>query len=295
MEKLGFIGTGGMGSLMARNLINAGFGLSVFDAKREATGALEEKGAAYAESPRAVAESSTIVLSMLPFGTTVKEVGLGTNGLVDAASGARIWLDLSSVEQQAIIDVDRVLKPKGWTVLDGSVGGVEEHAADGKLSIRLAGDKSAVERIRPFLAPVGNKITYCGVLGNAKALKTATAIYSAINAMGIVEIFNWLKSCGISEGVSHDVFKDSLFYSESMRRVCERIEDKTFKPRKSWTPKDVGFGLQSAQEIGVPMPLTTLVQQLFNVARSNALDGYEATGIAYKVYERLGNGEKKNN
>lgn len=95
------------------------------------------------------------------------------------------------------------------------------------------------------------------------------------------------------EGVSHEVFKDSLSYSESMRRVCERLEDKAFKPRKSWTPKDVGFGLQSAQESGVPMPLTTLVQQLFNVARSNALDGYEATGIAYKVYERLGNGEPK--
>ncbi len=293
MEKLGFIGTGGMGSLMAANLIKAGFSLTVFDPKREATKILEQKGAAYASSAKAVAEASTVVLSMLPFGATVREVGLGKNGLVEAASGARIWIDLSSVEQQAIMEVDKGLKSKGWTVVDASVGGVEEHAATGELSIRVAGDKAAIERIRPVLEPMGNKITYCGGLGNAKVLKTATAIYSAINAMGIVEIFNWLESCGITEGISHEVFKDSLFYSESMRRVCERIEDKKFKPRKSWTPKDVGFGLESAQESGVPMPLTTLVQQLFNVARSNALDGYEATGIAYKVYELLGAGERR--
>ncbi len=293
MEKLGFIGTGGMGSLMAANLMKAGFRLTVFDLKREAAKALEEKGATWASSPKKVAEASTVVLSMLPFGATVREVALGKEGLVEAASGARVWIDLSSVEQQAIIEVDRGLKPKGWTVVDASVGGVEEHAATGELSIRVAGDKAAVDKIRPVLQPMGNKITYCGALGNAKVLKTATAIYSAINAMGIVEIVNWLKSCGISVEISHEVFKDSLFYSESMRRVCERLEDKKFKPRKSWTPKDVGFGLQSAQDNGVPMPLTSLIQQLFNIARSNRLDEYEATGIASKVYDLLGMGERK--
>ncbi|MBI4526829.1 MAG: NAD(P)-dependent oxidoreductase [Deltaproteobacteria bacterium] len=291
MEKIGFIGTGGMGGLMALNLLKAGFKVTVFDLRAEAMKGLVEKGGSSASSPKTAAEASEVVLSMLPFGAAVRDVGLGKDGLIEAASGARIWVDLSSVEEQAIIGVDKALRPEGWTVIDASVGGVEEHAAVGELSIRVAGDKKAVDKIRPILEAMGSKITYCGKLGNAKLLKTATAIYSAINAMGIVEIFNWLKSCGISEDISHEVFKDSLFYSESVRRICDRIEDKKFKPRKSWTPKDIGFGLESAQEKGVPLPLTSLVKQLFNVARSNGLDGYEATGIAYKTYELLGRGE----
>ena len=90
MERLGFIGTGGMGGPMASNLMKAGYRLTVLDLRREATKSLEEKGAAYASSPRAVAEASEVVLSMLPFGEAVREVGLGKNGLVEAGSGARI-------------------------------------------------------------------------------------------------------------------------------------------------------------------------------------------------------------
>lgn len=180
MERLGFIGTGGMGGPMAANLLKAGFKLTVYDVRREASRLLEEKGAAYAPSPRAVAEASEVVLSMLPFGEAVREVGLGKSGLVEAASGARIWIDLSSVEQQAIIEVEKSLRAKGWTVIDASVGGVEEYAAAGELSIKVAGDKAAVDRIRPLLEPMGKKTTYCGVLGNAKLVKTAIAMHAAV-------------------------------------------------------------------------------------------------------------------
>ncbi|HLC26062.1 MAG TPA: NAD(P)-dependent oxidoreductase [bacterium] len=292
MERLGFIGTGGMGGPMAANLMKAGYKLTVLDLRREATKSLEEKGAAYASSPRAVAEASEVVLSMLPFGEAVREVGLGKNGLVEAGSGARIWIDLSSVEEQAIVEAEKILKPKGWTVIDATVGGVEEYAAAGELSIKVAGDKAAVDRIQPLLEPMGKKITYCGALGNAKLVKTATAMHAAVQTMATVEIFNWLKSCGVSEEVTHEAFKDSQSWSVSIQRNCEAILAKKFKPRKSWMPKDIGFGLDNAQERGVPLPFTALARQLFNVARSNGMDGYEAIGIAYKVYELLGMGEK---
>ncbi len=293
MERLGFIGTGGMGGPMAANLLKAGFKLTVFDVRREASRLLEEKGAAYAPSPRAVAEVSEVVLSMLPFGEAVREVGLGKSGLIEAASGARIWIDLSSVEQQAIIEVEKSLKAKGWTVIDASVGGVEEYAAAGELSIKVAGDKAAADRIRPLLEPMGKKTTYCGVLGNAKLVKTAIAMHGAVQTMATVEIFNWLKSCGISEEVAQEVFKDSRSWSVAIQRNCESIVSKKFKPRKSWMPKDIGFGLDDAQEKGVPLPFTALARQLFNVGRSNGVDGFEAVGIAYKVYEILGMGEQK--
>lgn len=293
MQRLGFIGTGGMGGPMAANLIKAGFKLTVFDLNPEATRALEKHGAVHATSPRAVAESTEVVISMLPVGEAVREVGLGRDGFIEAASGARIWIDLSSIEQEVIVDVDKVLKTRGWTVIDASVQGVEEHAAIGELFIRVGGELAVVDRIRPILAPMAKKVTWCGALGSAKLVKTATAMYAAVQIMATVEVFNWLKSCGVSEEIAREAFQDSQAWSTYMELHCQRIVDKAFKPRKSWMPKDIGFGLDNAQESGVPLPFTALARQMFNIGRSSGVDGYEAIGIACKVYDILGQGDKK--
>ncbi len=292
MNRLGFIGTGGMGSPMVVNLLKAGFRVTVFDNKREATRALEKNGASYASSPQAIAESSEAVLSMLPFDDSLREVALGERGLIQAVSGARIWIDLSSVAREAVTCLEKDLQVKGWTIIDASAGGVEEDAAAGVLAINVSGEKATVDLIGPVLAALGKKITYCGALGNAKLVKTGTAMQAAVQTWATVEIFNWLKSCGISEEVTYEVFKDSLVWSAEMERHCTRIVDKKFKPRKSWMPKDIGFGLANAQEKGVPLPFTALASQMFNVGRSNNVDGYEQVGIAYKVFEILGGGGK---
>jgi 3-hydroxyisobutyrate dehydrogenase-like beta-hydroxyacid dehydrogenase len=105
--------------------------------------------------------------------------------------------------------------------------------------------------------------------------------------MMMAEIFHWAKQAGIAPEVFHEVMKSTQRYSESVQRICEKIVSGQFKPRKSWMPKDVGFGLAVAEEQGTPLPFTALAKQLFQVARANGVDGYEATGIAWKVYELL--------
>jgi 3-hydroxyisobutyrate dehydrogenase-like beta-hydroxyacid dehydrogenase len=137
---------------------------------------------------------------------------------------------------------------------------------------------------------MGNRITYVGALGSAKLVKTATAMLAAVDTMVTVEVFNWARRAGIAPDVLHEALKDSQRYSESTQRICEKIESGSFKPRKSWMPKDIGFGLTLAETQGTPLPFTALAKQLFQVARANGVDGYEATGIACKVYELL-NGE----
>src|SRR5687768_12298426 len=103
MAKLGFIGTGGMGSGMAGNLLKAGHQLVINDLRREQGKALEERGAAFKESPRAVAESCDVVLSMLPYNEAVRAVGLGAGGLHEARSGAKLWIDFSSIDKKTIL------------------------------------------------------------------------------------------------------------------------------------------------------------------------------------------------
>jgi len=291
MGVLGFIGTGGMGGGMAANLNKAGHRLVVNDLRREVTRNLESQGAEFKESPRAVAEAAELVLSMLPYNEAVREVGLGKGGLHEATKGAKVWIDFSSIDKKTILDANRELEKKGWKVLDASAGGVEEQAAAGTLSLWVSGPKDLFERHLPILKAMGKNILHVGDLGNAKLVKNAMAMFAAIQHMGLVEIATWLKNGGVSEETFHAVLRNSQSYSEGIERMCQTLVSRNFKPRKSWMPKDVGFGLDMAREMQMPMPFSALAYQMFGIAQANGLDGYEATGIAYHVYQLI-SGEK---
>ena len=291
MGTLGFIGTGGMGGGMAANLIKAGNHLVVNDLRREVTRNLEGQGAEFKDSPRAVAEASEAVLSMLPYNEAVKEVGLGKGGLHEAAKGAKVWIDFSSIDKKTILHVNKGLQKKGWTLLDASAGGVEEQAAAGALSLWVSGPKALFEQYLPIFSAMGKSIIHVGELGNAKLVKNAMAMWAAIEHMGLVEIMHWLKKGGVSEETFHTVMSRSQQKSEAVERILETLVSRKFKPRKSWMPKDVGFGLDMAREMEVPMPFSALAYQMFAIAQASGLDGYEATGIAHHVYQLI-TGEK---
>jgi len=292
MKTLGFIGTGGMGSGMAANLIKAGYSLVVHDLRREQARGLESQGAAFKESPRAVAESCEMVLSMLPYNEAVRAVGLGGGGLHEAASGAKLWVDFSSIDKKTIVGVNTELQKKGWTVLDGSAGGVEEAAAAGTLSLWISGPKELFDQHQPVFKAMGKKILHVGELGNAKLVKNAMAMFAAIQHLGLAEIFSWLKKGGVTEDAFNTVLRNSAQSSEAIDRICEIVVSRKYKPRKSWMPKDVGSGLDMAREMEVPVPFTALAYQMFSIAQATGLDGYEATGIACNVFDLI-TGQKK--
>jgi len=287
MKTLGFIGTGGMGSAMAANLIKAGYPLVVNDLRREATRSLENRGAAYRESPRAVAEASEVVLSMLPYNEAVREVGLGKGGLIEAKSGAKLWIDFSSIDKQTIVDVNRELTEKGWRVLDASAGGVEEQAQAGALTFWASGSKELFEQNLAVFQAMGKNILHVGDTGNAKLVKNAMAMFAAIQHLAVTEIFWWLKKGGLTEEAFQAILVNSPQRSEALERILQILLSRRFKARKSWMPKDVGFGLDMAREMETPVPLTALAHQLFSIAQATGWDGFEATGIAYHIYELI--------
>jgi 2-hydroxy-3-oxopropionate reductase len=292
MATLGFIGTGGMGSGMAANLIKAGNKLVVNDLRREQCKGLEGQGAEFKESPRAVAESSEVVLSMLPYNQAVQAVGLGKGGLHEATSGAKLWIDFSSIDKKTIVGVSAELAKKGWTVLDGSAGGVEEAAAAGTLSLWLSGSSEIFDRYQAVFQAMGNKILYVGELGNAKLVKNAMAMFAAVQHLSLAEICSWLKKGGLSENTFRTILKNSQQDSVAIDRIMEIVVSKKYKPRKSWMPKDVGFGLDMAREMEVPMPFVALAYQLFSIAQATGQDGYEATGIACNIYDLISGAKK---
>ena len=179
MNTLGFIGTGGMGAGMAANLIKAGYNLIVNDLNRQQAQGLEAQGATFKDSASAVAESCDVVLSMLPHNDAVKAVGLGPGGLGEASSGAKVWIDFSSIDKMTIVQASQELAQKGWTVLDASAGGVEEVAAAGQLAIWASGSKQLFDEFQPVFAPMAKSTLYVGELGNAKLVKNAMAMLAA--------------------------------------------------------------------------------------------------------------------
>jgi 3-hydroxyisobutyrate dehydrogenase-like beta-hydroxyacid dehydrogenase len=259
----------------------------IHDLRREQCSSLENQGAVFKESPRAVAESCDIVMSMLPYNEAVQAVGLGSGGLHQASGGAKLWIDFSSIDKKTIVDVANQLAQKGWTVLDGSAGGVEEAAAAGTLSLWISGSKELFDQHQPVFSAMGNKVLYVGDLGNAKLVKNAMAMFAAVQHLSLVEIAAWLKKGGLSEETFRTVLKNSQQNSVAIDRICEIVVNRKFKPRKSWMPKDVGFGLDMARQMEVPMPFVALAYQMFSIAQATGSDGYEATGIACNVYDLI--------
>src|SRR5215470_17060163 len=258
MKTVGFIGTGGMGSGMAANLIKAGYRLVVNDIRREQARGLEGQGAQFKDSPKAVAESCELVLSMLPNNDAVRAVGLGKGGLAEATTGTKVWIDFSSIDKETITGVSGELNKKGWTIVDASAGGVEEVAAAGELALWLSGSKALFDEHQPIFKAMGKSILHVG---------------------------------GLDEATFQTIIKNSQQDSVATRRIMEILVSRKFKPRKSWMPKDVGFGLDMARDMEVPMPFVGLAYQMFAVAQATGKDGYEATGIAANVYDVI-NGNK---
>jgi 3-hydroxyisobutyrate dehydrogenase-like beta-hydroxyacid dehydrogenase len=291
MKTLGFIGTGGMGSGMAANLIKAGYSLVVNDLNREQAKGLEGQGAQFADSPKAVAEQCELVLSMLPNNDAVKAVGLGKGGLAEATTGAKVWIDFSSIDKETIVGVSDELSKSGWTVVDSGAGGVEEVAAAGNLALWLSGSKAVFDEHQPIFEAMGKSILHVGELGNAKLVKNAMAMLAAVQHMSLVEVCSWLGKGGLDEATFQNIIKNSQQDSVATRRIMEIVVSGNYKPRKSWMPKDVGFGLDMAREMEVPMPFVSLASQMFAIAQATGQDGYEATGIACNVYDVI-NGKK---
>jgi 2-hydroxy-3-oxopropionate reductase len=291
MKTLGFIGTGGMGSGMAANLIKAGYSLVVTDLNRAQAKGLEDQGARFAASPKDVAENCELVLSMLPHNDAVTAVALGKGGLAEATKGAKTWIDFSSIDKQTIVAASKGLEKKGWTVVDASAGGVEEVAAAGQLALWLSGSRELFDEHQPIFQAMGKSILHVGELGNAKMVKNAMAMLAAVQHMSMVEVASWLGKGGLDAATFQTVIKNSQQDSVATRRIMEIMVSGKYKPRKSWMPKDVGFGLDMAREMEVPMPFVGLAQQMFAIAQATGHDGYEATGIACNVYDVI-NGKK---
>ena len=287
MAIIGFIGLGIMGRPMAKNLINAGYKLVVYD-KFVKFDELVSLGAEGAASNKEVAAKSDIIITMLPNSPHVKEAVLGAGGVIEGVKNGTIVVDMSSIAPAASQEIGAALKAKGVVFLDAPVSGGEPKAIDGTLAIMVGGDKDAFEKVKPILEKMGASVVLVGDLGAGNVTKLANQIVVALNIAAVSEAFVLATKAGVNPQSVFDAIKGGLAGSTVMNAKIPMILDGNFKPgfRIELHIKDLQNALDTAHNLSVPVPLTAAVMETMQALKVDGMAANDHCSVV-RFYEKL--------
>jgi 3-hydroxyisobutyrate dehydrogenase len=291
LPRLGFIGTGNMGLHMARHLVEAGYPLTVHDARRGATGPLLERGATWADSPAEVAAASEVVFTSLPGPAEVDAVALGESGVLAHLRPGDVFVDLSTNSPTAIRKVHAAGAERGVHVLDAPVSGGVIGAESGKLAVMVGGDEVIFERCRPMLDAIGNHVVYCGGAGNGAVTKIVNNMISLSLNVLLGEALALGVKAGVDLGTLVDVVQNS---SGATRKLGSHYPHYLFQG--NFEPgfaldlgaKDLRLGTNLARELGLPLDFANLVDQRFVEAQGRGWGRQGADAVVKLIEEKAG-------
>ena len=287
MSTIGFIGLGIMGRPMARNLIQAGYALVVYD-KFAASDDLVALGALAAASSREVAARSEIVITMLPNSPHVREAVMGEDGVLDGAKPGTILIDMSSIAPAASREIGAAAREKGVAMLDAPVSGGEPKAIDGTLAIMVGGDEAVFSTVRPILEVMGGSVVRVGDIGAGNVTKLANQMIVALNIAAVSEAFTLATKAGVSPEAVFDAIKGGLAGSTVMNAKIPMILHGNFKPgfRIDLHIKDLQNALDTAHDLHVGVPLTAGIMEIMQALTIDGEGNSDHSAVA-KHYEKL--------
>jgi 2-hydroxy-3-oxopropionate reductase len=280
-QVVGFIGLGIMGRPMARNLLKAGHALVVHSRSRGPVDEVVKAGATAASSPRDVAAQCDVLITMLPNSPDVEQVALGPGGVVEGARQGLIFADMSTISPIVSQKIGKALEAKGVAMLDAPVSGGERGAIDGALSIMVGGDKAVFERVLPIFQAMGKTITLLGPLGFGGFTKLANQIIVAVNLTALAEALTLGKKAGLDRELLLTALAGGLAGSRCLDQKKPNYVANTYNPgfKIDLHYKDLGLIMESARALGVPLPATAVVQELFNALRVKGRGGLDHSGV----------------
>ncbi|MDZ4165928.1 MAG: 2-hydroxy-3-oxopropionate reductase [Smithellaceae bacterium] len=286
--KTGFIGLGIMGKPMAKNLLKAGYELVVYDIVAPAVAELAAAGAETAASPREVAQRAEVIITMLPNSPHVKEVVLGKNGVLEGAKPGSIIVDMSSIAPLAAKEVAAQAALKGVEMLDAPVSGGEPKAIAGTLSIMVGGKKVIFDRCADMLSKMGSSVVLCGDIGAGNTTKLANQIIVALNIAAMSEALVLGAKAGVNPETIFNAIRGGLAGSTVLDAKAPMVLAGNFKPgfRIELHIKDLANALETAHEVGVPLPLTSQVMEIMQALKVDGKAGDDHGGII-QFYEQL--------
>ena len=288
MERIGFIGLGIMGKPMARNLLKAGYPLVVYNRSRPAMDALVADGAVLADSPKAVAQQSEVVISCVSDSPDVEAIALSSNGIIEGAKPGLLYIDMSTIAPATARKVYTALKEKGVDALDAPVSGGDIGAQQGTLSIMVGGDESAFQRSLPLLQAMGKNIIYIGAAGAGQVTKACNQIVVALTVQAVAEALTLAKRSGVDVARVRDALMGGFAQSRVLEVHGQRILDGAFQPgfKLNLHRKDMNIVLQTGREAGVPLLGSAQVTMLMDALIAQGKGELDNSALA-TLYELL--------
>jgi len=294
IRRIGFIGIGLMGRPMTKNLLKAGYDLTVHDINREAVKEVLGLGAKEASSPKEVAESVDAIMLSLPADSEVEEVILGKDGILDGGRPGSVLVDMSTISPLTARRMAEVVQKQGMEMLDAPVSGGQEGAREASLTIMVGGKPEIFERMEPVLQKLGKNVTYIGGHGAGQVAKAANQIIVGLTIEAVAEGLVF----AAKSGVDPEKVRKALLGGYAQSRVLElhgqRMTDRNFVPggKVRSHKKDIEIVMAVAREIGVYLPGTALLSHLWNaLASQGGLDWDHSSVI--KVLEMMSQTEVK--
>ena len=286
--KIGFIGLGIMGKPMAKNLLKAGYQLVVHNRSPKPVKELVEAGAESGSSAKEVAEKCDVIVTMLPNSPHVKEVVLGPNGILEGARPGTIIVDMSSIAPLAAKEVAAKAAKKGVEMLDAPVSGGEPKAIEGTLSIMVGGKKEIFEKCHSILSKMGTSVVLCGDIGAGNTTKLANQIIVALNIAAMSEALVLGAKAGVNPETIFKAIRGGLAGSTVLEAKTPMVLSGNFKPgfRIELHIKDLANALDTAHEVGAPLPLTSQVMEILQALKVDGKAGNDHSGII-QFYENL--------
>src|SRR5499426_1869421 len=289
-QTVGMIGLGIMGRPMAKNLVKAGYSVVVHSRSQGPVNELVGGGAKRAASASDVAAQVDVLITMLPNSPEVELVALGKDGIVEGARKGLLYIDMSTISPLVSQKVGKALGAKGVRMLDAPVSGGEKGAIDAALSIMVGGEPADFEAATPIFQALGKTITHLGPLGAGGFTKLANQIIVAVNLTALGEALTLAKKAGLDRALTLKALGGGLAGSRCLDQKTPNYVSGTYNPgfKIDLHFKDLGLIMESSRALGVPLPCTALVQELFNALRVKGKGGLDHSGIITLLEELAG-------
>ncbi|MCA9114246.1 MAG: NAD(P)-dependent oxidoreductase [Planctomycetaceae bacterium] len=278
--RIGWIGTGVMGSSMVGHLIDAGFSATVYNRSKDKAAGVIEKGATWADTPQAVAEASDVIFTIVGFPADVRQVILGEDGVLAGAASGSVIVDMTTSDPSLAVEIADAAKAKGVHSVDAPVSGGDVGAKNGTLSIMIGGEDDVVKALKPCWDAMGKAIVHQGPAGAGQHTKMVNQILIASNMMGVCEALLYGQKAGLDLPTVLESVGSGAAGSWSLSNLGPRIMDNNFDPGffVEHFIKDMGIALDEGKKMGLSLPALALSHQLYLAlqAQGHGRDGTQA-------------------
>jgi len=281
--KIGLIGLGIMGKPMAKNLLKAGYDLTVSDLNQASVDEIVAAGAKAATNAE-IGETCDVVLTMVPNSPQVKAVMLGEDGVAAHMKPGSVFIDMSSINPVASKEIAAELAKRGIEMLDAPVSGGEPKAIDGTLSFMVGGKQEVFDQYKDILGAMGTSVVRCGDVGAGNTTKLANQIIVACNIQALSEALTLAKMAGVDPELVFQAIRGGLAGSTGMNARLDANDKPGFKI--DLHIKDLNNALDCAHTVGSPLPMTAAVQEIFQWLHNNGC-GQDDHSSIIKYYKKL--------